>query len=207
MRFLAIVRTDEADPVTPIFDDAWDATVAEANPVGVRESLADALMASSTRWATVVAIDVDDRALLGHLQRPAPVLAGAVTAVGQAHAEPGAAPGSEPGTDDCVFCAITAGQAPATVVREWPDAIAIRPLGPVVDGHVIVLPQMHVADAGVDPGVTAAVMARAAELMGELPAANVITSRGAAATQTVPHLHVHLVPREDGDGLALPWTP
>lgn len=207
MRFLAIVRTDEADPVTPIFDDAWDATVAEANPVGVRESLADALMASSTRWATVVAIDVDDRALLGHLQRPAPVLAGAVTAVGQAHAEPGAAPGSEPGTDDCVFCAIAAGQAPATVVREWPDAIAIRPLGPVVDGHVIVLPRMHVADAGVDPVVTAAVMARAAELMGELPAANVITSRGAAATQTVPHLHVHLVPREDGDGLALPWTP
>ncbi|WP_329564360.1 HIT domain-containing protein (plasmid) [Streptomyces uncialis] len=108
----------------------------------------------------------------------------------------------------CVFCAIAAGQAPALIVRQWPDALAIRPRsGGVNDGHVFVLPRVHVQDAGTDPDVTAAVMRRAAELMAGLPAANLITSKGDAATQSVLHLHVHVVPREDGDGLPLPWTP
>ncbi|MEU3978362.1 HIT family protein [Streptomyces bacillaris] len=40
-----------------------------------------------------------------------------------------------------------------------------------------------------------------------LPAANLITSKGAEATQSVYHLHVHIVPRRDGDNLPLPWTP
>ncbi|MFD4577634.1 HIT family protein [Streptomyces sp. NPDC058417] len=109
---------------------------------------------------------------------------------------------------DCVFCAIAAGQAPAVVVREWPDALAVRPRsGGVNDGHVFVLPRVHVTDAGTDPEVTASVMRRAAELMAEHPAANLITSKGAAATQSVFHLHVHVVPRQEDDGLPLPWTP
>lgn len=49
-------------------------------------------------------------------------------------------------------------------------------------------------------------MRRAAELMrGTSRHLNLITSRGAAATQSVFHLHLHLVPRTEGDGLALPW--
>ncbi|WP_251059428.1 MULTISPECIES: HIT family protein [unclassified Streptomyces] len=79
--------------------------------------------------------------------------------------------------------------------------------GGVTEGHVMVLPRVHVHDAGTDPEVTAAVMRRAAELMAELPAANLITSKGVAATQSVFHLHVHVVPRQDGDDLPLPWTP
>ncbi|WP_411107366.1 HIT family protein [Streptomyces sp. cmx-4-9] len=107
----------------------------------------------------------------------------------------------------CVFCSITAGEAPASIVREWPDALAIRPRsGGVAAGHVMVLPRVHVADAGTDPDVTAAVMRRAAELMAELPAANIITSKGTEATQSVFHLHVHVVPRQEGDNLPLPWT-
>jgi histidine triad (HIT) family protein len=107
----------------------------------------------------------------------------------------------------CVFCAIVAGRAPVSLVREWPDAIAIRPLNPVTTGHVLVIPRVHVADVGTDPGVSAVVMGAAAQLAAEHPAANVITSRGTAATQTVFHLHLHVVPRETGDGLPLPWTP
>ncbi|MBT1183922.1 HIT family protein [Streptomyces sp. CJ_13] len=108
----------------------------------------------------------------------------------------------------CVFCAIAAGEAPAAIVREWPDALAIRPRsGGVNDGHVFVLSRVHVQDAGTDPEVTVAVMRRAAELMAELPAANLITSKGTEATQSVLHLHVHVVPREADDGLPLPWTP
>lgn len=107
----------------------------------------------------------------------------------------------------CVFCAIVAGQGPATVVREWDDVIAIRPLNPVTPGHVLVIPHAHVADVGEDLAVSARTMACAAELAGLLPAANVITSKGTVATQTVFHLHLHVVPRAEGDALPLPWTP
>ncbi|WP_433476284.1 HIT family protein [Spirillospora sp. CA-142024] len=108
---------------------------------------------------------------------------------------------------DCVFCEIIAGRAPASVVGRWPEAIAILPRHPVTPGHVLVVPRVHVTDVGTDPAVSAQAMAAAAQLAGRLPAANVITSRGAAATQTVFHLHLHVVPRQDGDDLPLPWTP
>jgi histidine triad (HIT) family protein len=103
-----------------------------------------------------------------------------------------------------VFCQIVAGEAPATIHAAWDDAIAIVPLNPVTEGHLLVLPRQHVMDALEDPQVTAAVMARAAE-WAPWPC-NIITSAGPAATQTVFHLHVHIVPRSEGDGLALPWT-
>ncbi|MFC9478873.1 HIT family protein [Streptomyces griseus] len=107
----------------------------------------------------------------------------------------------------CVFCGIVAGLAPADVVREWDDVIAIRPIDPVTPGHVLVIPHTHVADVGERPLVSARTMACAAELAAVLPAANVITSKGRAATQTVAHLHLHVVPRTAGDTLPLPWTP
>ncbi|MFD4756387.1 HIT family protein [Streptomyces sp. NPDC058426] len=106
----------------------------------------------------------------------------------------------------CAFCAIAAGEAPAIILREWPDALAIRPRGGVNDGHVLVVSRVHVEDAGTDKEVTKEVMGCASELMAELPAANLLTSKGKAATQSVFHLHVHVLFREDGDGLVLPWT-
>lgn len=113
----------------------------------------------------------------------------------------------EPG---CPFCAIVAGRAPARFVvppTRWPDALAFLPLRPVTPGHVLIVSRRHVPDFAADPEVYAAVSRRAAELACELgrPDANVITSRGTAATQSVFHLHVHLVPRVVDDGLALPW--
>lgn len=104
---------------------------------------------------------------------------------------------------DCVFCAIVRGVAPATMVREWNDAIAIVPFGPVVDGHLLVIPKVHVADASSDPEISAVTMRRAAEIV-PWPG-NIITSLGAAATQSVYHLHLHVIPRAVDDGLALPW--
>lgn len=104
----------------------------------------------------------------------------------------------------CVFCRIVAGQAPAKIVRSWHDAVAIVPLGPVADGHLLVIPRIHVPDATANPDVTAAAFRRAAQIM-PYPS-NLITSAGKEATQSVSHLHVHVVPRATGDGLALPWT-
>lgn len=110
-------------------------------------------------------------------------------------------------TDECVFCAIVAGTSPATVVREWADTITIVPLNPVTPGHLLVIPRRHVADFRVDPHTTGRVMLDAAHIArGAGDSFNLITSAGAVATQTVFHMHVHLVPRREGDGLTLPWT-
>lgn len=107
-------------------------------------------------------------------------------------------------TAACPFCAIVDGKAPATIVKEWERAIAIVPLNPVTDGHVLVLPKEHVESATVSPMTTGMTMVAASELA-DAPC-NIITSVGAEATQTVRHLHVHIVPRRAGDGLALPWA-
>jgi histidine triad (HIT) family protein len=108
---------------------------------------------------------------------------------------------------DCAFCAIIEGRATANIIQIWHDAIAIRPRrGGVNDSHVLVIPRTHVADAGTDPAVTAATMARAAELAAQRPASNIIANVGAAAGQTVMHLHLHVITRTKGDGIQLPWT-
>lgn len=106
-------------------------------------------------------------------------------------------------TETCVFCDIAAGRAPRKLVVEWGRALAIEPLHPVVPGHVLVIPKVHVPDATYDPSITAMVMMNAAQIA--RPPCNIITSAGAEATQTVFHLHVHIVPRRAGDGLQLPW--
>lgn len=108
----------------------------------------------------------------------------------------------------CVFCRIVSGDVPAHIIEEWPEAIAFVPLNPVTGGHLLVAPKIHVPDFKTDPIVTAVVFARAAELAmepGGEQGLNLITSAGDAATQTVFHLHVHLIPRYDGDRLSLPW--
>lgn len=106
---------------------------------------------------------------------------------------------------ECVFCALLASGTPFQ--QEWEDAVALVPLNPVTAGHLLIIPRQHVADAAEDPEVSAAVMRRAAEYAQQVgPGVNIITSVGSAATQTVLHLHLHIVPRRFDDGLTLPWT-
>lgn len=111
----------------------------------------------------------------------------------------------------CPFCDIVAGTAPAEILGGYggvsvrPGAVVIRPLEPVTEGHVLVIPTVHVRDAVADPDVTGQVMACAAEWAESVGSCNIITSVGPAATQSVWHLHVHVVPRRAGDGLLLPW--
>ena len=88
-------------------------------------------------------------------------------------------------------------------------AFAFEPDKPVVPGHLIVAPTMHVRDAMANPTTTAQVFHYAAILAAQqhMEAANFITSIGRAADAAFPHLHVHIIPRTEGDGLCLPWTP
>jgi histidine triad (HIT) family protein len=84
-----------------------------------------------------------------------------------------------------------------------------EPLNPVTPGHLLVIPVRHVMDAAEDPDLTGRVFAAAARIARESggdPSCNLITSVGGAATQSVYHLHAHVVPRRHGDGLRLPWT-
>ncbi|MFB1044382.1 HIT family protein [Streptomyces chrestomyceticus] len=116
----------------------------------------------------------------------------------------------------CPFCAIIHDGAEATIVRAWPDTVAIVPhRGGCTPGHILVIPRGHVRDFTTDPVVSATTMQRTAELAHELDitptddggsGCNTICNAGAAATQTIWHLHQHLIPRTIGDGLALPWT-
>lgn len=107
---------------------------------------------------------------------------------------------------DCPFCQrIAADEFDGHVRRA---CVTFEPLNPVTPGHRLVVPITHFERAEDDPERTSWAFRLAAELAREkgLASFNLITSAGTAATQTVKHLHVHLVPRRPGDGLHLPWT-
>jgi diadenosine tetraphosphate (Ap4A) HIT family hydrolase len=107
--------------------------------------------------------------------------------------------------DGCVFCdRIAKGEYDSSTS----GAVIFEPLNPVVPGHVLAVPKKHAASAAVDPfGAGDAIEAAAYYLsMHDGMEANLITSIGPDATQTVFHTHVHIVPRYKNDGVVLPWT-
>lgn len=110
---------------------------------------------------------------------------------------------------ECVFC--QPDQLPPFTLHHGLHGhgmfMAFEPLNPVTPGHMLIVPRRHVESAAADPGIAGAGATVAAQYAATLPAANIITSVGAEATQTVRHLHWHVVPRREGDGLPLPWTP
>ncbi|MEU6657762.1 HIT domain-containing protein [Streptomyces sp. NPDC046821] len=112
----------------------------------------------------------------------------------------------------CPFCRIAAGTAPAHMVSAGPEVIAFLPLRPVHAGHVLVVPRRHVEDIwDLDEPTAASVgrsvlrVAHAVRSVFRPDGLNVIQSSGAAATQTVPHLHVHVVPRFANDRMGRIW--
>jgi histidine triad (HIT) family protein len=88
------------------------------------------------------------------------------------------------------------------------DVVTFEPLNPVTPGHRLVVPVAHLTDALENPTITGWTMEFAAEVARNYGAksCNLITSVGTPATQTVRHLHIHLIPRRENDGLHLPWT-
>ena len=114
--------------------------------------------------------------------------------------------------EDCVFCKIMAKQIPATVVHEDEHTLAFMDIGQVNPGHVLVALKKHVENIfALDEAQAAAVfgsvarVARAIRGAFEPQGLSVYQANGAAAGQTVFHLHIHLVPRYEGDGMALTW--
>ncbi len=113
---------------------------------------------------------------------------------------------------DCVFCRIVARQIPATVVHEDEHTLAFMDLGQVNPGHVLVAVKRHAENLyALDDAQAGAVLRAAARVARAIRDAfapqglSVYQANGSAAGQTVFHYHVHLVPRHDGDGMALTW--
>lgn len=114
--------------------------------------------------------------------------------------------------DGCAFCAIVAGDEPAEIVCEGADWLAMFPISPATRGHTMVVPRVHVADLWqTDPALAQELMA-ACISVGEAirtllapDGMNLISSAGEAAEQSVFHLHLHVVPRWDGDRIGRIW--
>jgi histidine triad (HIT) family protein len=107
----------------------------------------------------------------------------------------------------CIFCRIVAGDIPAEVVARSADGVAFLDLEPLADGHTLVVPAQHAATIeALEPAAAdglfrlvrslADPVRRAVEAAGTTIGIN----NGDATGQTVPHVHVHIVPRWPGDG-------
>jgi histidine triad (HIT) family protein len=113
---------------------------------------------------------------------------------------------------DCVFCKIVAGSIPAAVVHRDAQVIAFMDAGQVNDGHVIVATTRHVptiyglddAEAGAAFRVAARI-ARAVKREFSAAGITILQANEPAGFQTVSHFHLHVLPRHDGDGVALTW--
>lgn len=120
--------------------------------------------------------------------------------------------------EDCAFCKRIVSQeyegfyahyAQTSRGRELTGAVVcFEPLNPVTPGHLLFVPVQHAVAELADSGVFAMVVDTAVAYRQENSDMdyNLIINVGHWATQTMAHLHVHLVPRTVGDGLHLPWT-
>lgn len=112
---------------------------------------------------------------------------------------------------NCVFCKIVAGQIPCHKVYEDEHTVAFLDIAPFEKGHVLVVPKYHAfyytdLPAGQILPLGAAVQKVAAMLLSRLPCDgfNLVQNNGACATQVVPHVHFHVIPRWNGHGVT--WT-
>ena len=107
---------------------------------------------------------------------------------------------------DCVFCSVVAGDVPADVVIDDPDFLGFLDRRPVFKGHVLLVPREHVVTlpdlpAGLRDGFLEAGQRLAAAVVAGLGAQGSFVAMNNVVSQSVPHLHMHVVPRTKGDGL------
>ncbi len=107
----------------------------------------------------------------------------------------------------CIFCRIVTGEIPAEVVHTNDRALAFLDVQPLANGHVLVVPRRHVSRVQELDAEDAAAMFRAvATLAGPVERATkadgltIGVNDGVITGQTVPHVHLHIVPRHRGDG-------
>jgi histidine triad (HIT) family protein len=113
---------------------------------------------------------------------------------------------------DCIFCKIRDGDAPSLRIYEDELTLVIMDINPLNSGHCLVLTKAHAPtiwdarpeDVGAAM-VTAQTVATAIRQALKPDGLNVLQANGAAAFQSVPHFHLHLIPRWNNDGKGFDW--
>jgi histidine triad (HIT) family protein len=113
---------------------------------------------------------------------------------------------------DCVFCMIRDGKIPSSKIFDDARTLAFMDINPLSRGHCLVAPKAHAATLyEVDVEDFKAVAATAKKLATAIKKAlspdglNLLQANGAAAFQSVPHFHLHLIPRWANDGKGFDW--
>jgi histidine triad (HIT) family protein len=107
---------------------------------------------------------------------------------------------------DCLFCAIVAGQTAADLVLEDDDFVGFLDIRPVFKGHVLLVPRSHVVTlpdlaAELRDGFLERAQRLSTAMVEGLGAQGSFVAMNNTVSQSVPHLHLHVVPRTKGDGL------
>ena len=108
--------------------------------------------------------------------------------------------------DSCLFCRIVSGEVPATIVYEDENAVAFLDHRPLFHGHTLLVPRQHVETLGDLPEQLVGPYFEAAQLLSRavqsaVDAEGTFVAMNNRVSQSVPHLHVHVVPRRKKDGL------
>ena len=113
---------------------------------------------------------------------------------------------------DCVFCKIRDSVIPSVKIYDDERTFAIMDINPLNEGHLLVIPKAHAVTiyeiAEEDMGRLAVVAKRIALAVQKAlrpDGLNLLQANGAAAFQSVPHFHLHLIPRWSGDGKGFDW--
>lgn len=115
---------------------------------------------------------------------------------------------------ECVFCRIANGELPAAALYEDDDFCVILDLNPASRGHALILPKEHYPDVcQLDEVIAAKMLPLAGKLGAAMKKAlgcsgfNLVQNNGAAAGQTVNHVHMHIIPRYEGGPGMVEWEP
>ena len=108
--------------------------------------------------------------------------------------------------ENCLFCRIVTGEVPAVVVYEDDDAVAFLDHRPLFHGHTLLVPRKHVETLGELPVSLVEPFFKTAQLLSRvvekaLDAEGTFVAMNNRVSQSVPHLHIHVVPRRKKDGL------
>lgn len=116
--------------------------------------------------------------------------------------------------NNCIFCKIANGEIPAYTVYEDDAFRAILDAAPANEGHTLIIPKEHYENLFAIPDAVAENVMKIAKNIATLQkerlhcdGVNILQNNGAAAGQTVMHYHLHVIPRKEGDGHLVPWTP
>ena len=114
--------------------------------------------------------------------------------------------------EDCIFCKIASGEVPSAKIFEDDSALAFLDVGPLAEGHVLLIPKAHASTLDqMTADQAGRVLKHLPSLVKAMQSAmdcegvNVLQNNGLAAHQTVMHVHFHIIPRNTSDSFNFNW--